>query len=171
MAISKMFFLAGMAFLFSALGAIVNLADPGSAQLPLQQRLVIDANLVVRQERMQSACFASGCHQGLTPNDAASIHKPFADGGCENCHAPAAHLQQVTTTTHKKLALCHECHSAASLGNSHLVGEDVVDPNTGMPITCDACHAPHYASKKSLLELDGRGELCLSCHKEFLVDD
>jgi predicted CXXCH cytochrome family protein len=169
MAIHKVFFFAGMAFLLSVFATANFLfAGANDTNSPIQQSFMIDASLIARQEKMQDSCFAAGCHEKFNVRDAASTHKPFAQGHCESCHAPAAHLQQKKSTADSQIALCHECHSTKSLGNSHKIGKDAIDPNTGKAITCGTCHSPHYAQKENLLELDGRGELCLSCHKEFL---
>lgn len=169
MTLQKTFLLAGMTVVLSVY-AMANFLSFGAsdASLPVQQSLVIDTGLLVRQEKMQESCFAAGCHQTIKPQDAVSIHKPFAEGRCEICHAPAAHLQQITLTTKDQIDLCYECHSAKLTDNSHVVGKDAIDPNTGKPMTCSSCHSPHHTEKSSLLKMDGRGELCLSCHVKFL---
>jgi predicted CXXCH cytochrome family protein len=168
-AASKTLFLAGMAFLLYVFGTVSSLGlESNDAGLPIQQGFIIDVKLLIRQGNMRDSCSAKGCHQKFDFKDALITHKPFVEGHCENCHAPAAHLQQITSTADDKIALCYECHSAKSLGVSHPMGEKALDPTTGKPITCATCHSPHYANKTNLLILDGRGELCLRCHTEFL---
>jgi predicted CXXCH cytochrome family protein len=132
--------------------------------LQIQQGIVNDAGMFIRQANGQNSCYGEGCHQEVDFSNATSTHQPFADGQCEHCHAPATHLQQVSLSTDDEIARCYECHSIESLGNSHPVGEKTIDPNTGEPMTCGTCHSPHYANKSNLLTLDGRGELCLRCH-------
>jgi len=169
MAMSKIFLFAGTALLLSVYGTTgspILRSDDTSLQAP--QSVIIDAGLIARQGNMQDSCFAAGCHQAFDVQDVTSTHKPFADGKCEHCHAPASHLQQVSSSPDDEIALCTECHSVESLGYSHPAGENVIDPTTGAAITCNTCHTAHYSDKANLLELDGRGELCLHCHVKFI---
>lgn len=108
------------------------------------------------------------CHQEFKFNGTVSVHEPFANGQCSYCHSSDPHDQQTSRTVQEQIDLCYSCHPSESLGYSHPVGEGTIDANTGEPITCGTCHPAHYSNKSHLLELDGRGELCVHCHTEFL---
>lgn len=169
MATQKALFLVGMAFLLSAFGAVSSLAlSLNNVNLQEQQTVTVAASPFVPQVNGENSCFSGGCHQEFDFKDTDSIHKPFTEKRCSECHFPDPHRQRDNWSTADELALCYACHPVESLGYSHPMGENVVDPNTGRDITCITCHSPHYANHSYQLVLDGRGELCVHCHVEFL---
>ena len=124
------------------------------------------ANSAVVQEMLipaQKNCLGSEC---IKTDGFVSVHQPFTDGKCAACHSSDGTV--VVPNTQAEIDLCLSCHSDASLGNSHRYGGDMVDPTTDGMLTCLSCHLPHGAENTYLLKLDGKGELCVSCHTEFL---
>lgn len=114
-------------------------------------------------------CFAGGCHSDLKTKEELFKHQPYVDSRCLDCHkgfhTPATEQKRLFM----ELDLCYSCHTRAVLGNSHPVGEGVIDPNTRKTMTCTStCHRSHTAPYRYLLTLSGKGALCVACHKEFL---
>ncbi len=114
-------------------------------------------------------CITGKCHIDLHQKDQRFKHKPYVDERCLDCHAdfhkPTTQLARVQM----ELDLCYTCHPRQSLGNTHPVGEGVIDPNTKQMMTCTStCHRSHTAPYRYLLILPAEGALCVHCHKEFL---
>ncbi len=108
---------------------------------------------------------------------------------CTSCH-PTAYKQKLESLyIHPKRNNCLECHKAhgsnhpAMLngdGNqvcvrchktqgkfTHPVGNKVLDPRNGQPVTCITCHEPMGTNFKYELKLSGEAALCLECHKNY----
>lgn len=162
-------FTAEVMVLLSACGQITSQnADVVSQSFALQSELLA---ITPRQSAgifRQSGCFDNGCHADFKAADQVSEHLPFANGECQLCHSEDPHHQLIDQTSDAEIALCTSCHSVESLGNSHPIGDGVIDPNTGKALSCVTCHSPHYSNHTYQLILDGKGELCVHCHKEFL---
>jgi predicted CXXCH cytochrome family protein len=116
--------------------------------------------------RAQNSCFDGGCHAALKEQQDAYVHTAFKQEECLACHT--ADHSDPELTPERSLAMCYACHAEESLGNSHRVGEGVIDPRNGEQVTCLSCHAHHGSENPSFLQLDGRGTLCVSCHTEFV---
>ena len=116
-----------------------------------------------------SPCFESGCHAETKANDGPYKHQPYVDEKCLDCHV-AYHTEETQRLyTQSDIDLCYGCHPFAGLGNTHPVGEGVIDPNTDQMMTCTStCHLSHTAPYPCLLSLSPQGELCVSCHQEFI---
>ncbi|MBI5839782.1 MAG: hypothetical protein HZB19_06740 [Chloroflexi bacterium] len=116
-----------------------------------------------------SPCFESGCHANLRSNDGRYIHEPYQQEKCLDCHVIFHQPETQRLYAQSDIDLCYGCHLLDSLGNTHPVGEGVIDPNTGQMMTCTStCHLSHTAPYPFLLSLRPDGELCVSCHEEFL---
>ncbi len=114
-------------------------------------------------------CFENGCHVDLKANEAASRHQPYVDNRCLDCHSTFHTPDVQELYTQSDIDLCYRCHPFAGLGNTHPVGEGVIDPHTNQMMTCTStCHRSHVAPYPYLLTLSPRGELCMSCHREFV---
>jgi predicted CXXCH cytochrome family protein len=125
----------------------------------------LDINIAA-QSSFQSSCFEGGCHADLKVTQEQFVHPIFAQNECLICHT-ADHTDP-EFTPERTLELCVSCHSPESLGNSHVVGLGVVDPRNGEMLTCLSCHGYHSGEYRCVLKMDGRGELCVSCHTKFL---
>ncbi len=108
---------------------------------------------------------------------------------CESCHFQVKQQRAKSLYVHPKCDQCTNCHLAhgsdhpAMLINggnetcvrchktqgkfTHPVGEKVIDPRNGQPITCVTCHEPMGTNFKYNLRLSGEATLCLECHKNY----
>ncbi|MEW6401408.1 MAG: cytochrome c3 family protein [Chloroflexota bacterium] len=97
------------------------------------------------------------------------IHEPYQQEKCLDCHVIFHEPETQRRYAQSDIELCYSCHPHSELGNSHPVGGGVIDPNTGQMMTCTStCHLSHTAPYPYLLSLQPEGELCVSCHEEFL---
>ena len=114
-------------------------------------------------------CLASGCHAELQDTTRPHPHQSFTHEACLECHI---HFHDPATQrlhAQSEIDWCATCHTADTMGATHPVGEGVVDPNTGQMLTCtSACHRQHTAPYPYLLTRAGDGELCLTCHTDWL---
>ncbi len=118
---------------------------------------------------MPGPCFESGCHADLKTHDAPYKHQPYIDNRCLDCHTTFHTPDVQKMYTQSDIDLCYRCHPSAGLGNTHPVGEGVIDPHTNQMMTCTStCHRSHTAPYPYLLTLSPDGELCVSCHQEFI---
>lgn len=114
-------------------------------------------------------CVAGNCHTDLHQKEQRFRHKPYVDERCLDCHKNFHKQETQLARIQMELDLCYTCHTRQSLGNTHPVGEGVIDPNTKQTMTCTStCHRSHTAPYRYLLTLPGEGALCVNCHKEFL---
>lgn len=118
---------------------------------------------------MTNPCFDSGCHSELIIAEEEYKHRPYVDQQCLVCHEQYHNEEVQHGYLQHDIVLCLTCHPDALLGNTHPVGEGIIDPNTQQMMTCTStCHRQHTAPYPYLLALSGSGELCVSCHQEFL---
>jgi predicted CXXCH cytochrome family protein len=118
---------------------------------------------------ISNPCFESGCHSELKANEALYKHEPYVDEKCLDCHVLFHTASTQRLYTQSDIELCYNCHPLAILGNTHPVGEGVIDPNTNQMMTCTStCHRSHTAPYEYLLTLSSNGELCVSCHQELI---
>ncbi|MFZ4855052.1 MAG: cytochrome c3 family protein [Desulfuromonadaceae bacterium] len=82
-----------------------------------------------------------------------SIHPPFAEKRCNDCHDKSTDSGFVVATD----ALCAHCHKGFPSGD-FLHGPAAVG-------TCLKCHAPHSADQLNLL-VKPLEEICDTCHAE-----
>lgn len=89
---------------------------------------------------------------------------PVRDRNCFACHVPphaaGPYYFKIADTT----ALCSSCHTAQHR-TSHPLGEKVIDPRDGKPMTCLTCHSMHSAKIEFMLTHDRKRQLCIQCHK------
>ena len=106
---------------------------------------------------------------------------------CERCHVEIYKRKKNSLYTHPNWSRCLDCHAAhgsdyvgmlvdgdvcvkchKTQGRfTHPVGEKVLDPRNGQPITCITCHDPMGTNFKYNLRLSGEATLCLECHKNY----
>lgn len=82
-------------------------------------------------------------------------------GACTACHLPHGSADQ-PLLKRPALSLCRDCHSPMSQ-QEHPMGNQVLDPRTGQPVSCATCHDPHGTKHARSLKLPGDA-LCLACH-------
>ncbi|AEH45652.1 cytochrome C family protein [Thermodesulfatator indicus DSM 15286] len=108
---------------------------------------------------------------------------------CISCHINAYVQKENSLYVHPKRDNCIECHKGHGANNpsmlkgdgnqvcsrchktqgkfSHPVGDKVLDPRNGQPITCITCHEPMGTNFKYELKLSGEAALCVECHKNY----
>ncbi len=90
-----------------------------------------------------------------TPKNAGSIHPPFEEKRCTDCHASGGGVS--SNLIKPKNELCFTCHpDILAFPRAH--GPAAVGD-------CLACHHPHESGNSALL-LKPRSEICGKCHQE-----
>lgn len=106
------------------------------------------------------SCITATCHQAI--GGLKNLHPPVKDGDCSSCHQRKAKEHPVKggksfELTAAGAALCSQCHDAK--GKKKVVHPPVKDGD------CVACHKPHGAAGRFLLDVGtDRTELCFGCH-------
>ncbi|MEW6163129.1 MAG: cytochrome c3 family protein [Nitrospirota bacterium] len=124
-------------------------------------------NLTVKESRL---CFT--CHEN-TEKSTALMEKalrarpirciPVKDRKCFECHIPP-HSNNPLYLRADKILTCARCHKAMH-EVTHPIGNEVIDPRNGQPITCITCHSMHTAKAEFMLYFDRKRTLCIQCHK------
>ncbi|MEW6676003.1 MAG: cytochrome c3 family protein [Nitrospirota bacterium] len=123
-------------------------------------------NLTIKESRL---CFT--CHEN-TERRTVSMEKalksircvPVKGRRCFECHIPL-HSSQPYYFRLDKILTCARCHKAMH-EVTHPLGNGVIDPRNGQPITCITCHSMHSAKAEFMLVLDRKRQLCIQCHKK-----
>ncbi|HXF10340.1 MAG TPA: cytochrome c3 family protein, partial [Desulfuromonadaceae bacterium] len=91
------------------------------------------------------------------PVDLSSVHPPFRDQKCSQCHLPdtGMGLRQPAPK------LCWTCHKDFT-ADQKVKHQPVAEGD------CAGCHEPHRSDNKKLL-LKAGNELCLTCHDDPLA--
>lgn len=119
------------------------------------------------KEKGDKLCFS--CHQDLVEKIEVSVHGPDSGLTCLSCHKQHA-SDYPFLLNEEPIKQCTACHEE---GNSHPVGGDLIDDQTGNKLTCtSSCHAPHGEGVPDnlLLRKDNNDGLCLSCHDRIGID-
>lgn len=120
------------------------------------------------KKNIQDICYE--CHK--TRYTKKFDHKPAKDGKCMNCHDPHQSNTKRLLKSDSINNLCMKCHDKKSsfLGkakkqfidmNKAVKHEPIVEKN------CLECHDAHTSDHKSLLNLDGKMDLCIDCHDDI----
>ena len=99
-----------------------------------------------------------GCHQGLVPEKAVSVHQVVAAGECSSCHDPhgADYRNNLNARGNE---LCFGCHGELEqLVAGAKVAHDPVKEG------CLSCHNPHASTRGEALLTSAEPGLCLDCH-------
>ena len=110
------------------------------------------------------------CHEA-TENRTVSMEKalksikcvPVKERQCFECHIPM-HSDRPLNYRAGGIEMCARCHETQHK-ITHPLGNDVVDPRSGGPLTCLSCHSMHAARDEFLLTYDRNRALCIQCHK------
>lgn len=106
------------------------------------------------------SCITTTCHPAI--GALKNLHQPTKDGDCLMCHAQKAKEHPIKggksfELTAKGADLCTQCHEA--MGKRKVVHAPVQEGD------CLACHKPHGAANRFLLDVgEDQTELCLGCH-------
>lgn len=132
------FFLKNLGAILCAAGMVVSAGSPARAD----------------------SCVTAACHKGIA--DIPKPHAPVKDGDCSACHKQKEQVHPLPggksfELTAKGAALCTQCHDP--FGKKKVVHPPVQDGD------CTACHRPHGAAGRFLLDVsDDQAALCLGCH-------
>ncbi len=101
----------------------------------------------------------TGCHDGVVPANAKSIHKVVIEGQCDKCHDPHGSDNSANLVA-KGNDLCASCHKelAASARNAKFKHSPVQQG-------CLTCHGPHASERGDHLLKNDVPAGCVTCHK------
>jgi len=108
------------------------------------------------------------CHDSVEKRIATmkkSLTRVHKEKDCFNCHKPF-HSNRPRYLKGEVIPLCSGCHKGQH-EVTHPVGEDVLDPRNGAPLTCLSCHSLHSARADYMLSFDRRRQLCIQCHRPY----
>ncbi len=111
-------------------------------------------------ESPADSCLTANCHVAI--GNLTLRHQPVVDGDCLACHVQTAAEHpgkdgKSFGLVEKGAALCYQCHDA--MGKKKVVHSPVKDGD------CTACHNPHGAANRYLLDVgEDQSELCFGCH-------
>lgn len=106
------------------------------------------------------SCVTAACHAAI--GALKNLHSPVKDGDCLSCHLQKVKEHPIKggksfELTAKVPDLCAQCHDA--MGKKKVVHSPVKDGD------CLACHKPHGAAGRFLLDVgEDQTDLCLGCH-------
>jgi predicted CXXCH cytochrome family protein len=107
-----------------------------------------------------ASCVTAECHSAISALK--FKHSPVQEGDCAPCHTQLAKEHPIKggksfQLAAKGAALCKDCHDG--IGKKKYVHPPVKEGD------CTACHKPHGASERFLLEVgEDRSPLCFNCH-------
>ena len=105
------------------------------------------------------------CHPETYRQKEASLYIHPQWGNCLNCHVGhgSNHPAMLNGDGNAACVRCHETQGEFT----HPVGDKIIDPRNGQPVTCVTCHDPMGTNFKYNLRLSGEATLCLECHKNY----
>ena len=109
---------------------------------------------------LAASCVTAQCHQAI--GALKMPHAPVKDGDCSSCHTQRSKEHPLKggksfEPAAKGAALCNQCHDP--MGKKKVVHVPVKDGD------CIACHKPHGASSRFLMDTgEDQTNLCLGCH-------
>ncbi len=92
------------------------------------------------------------------------ICPPVTDRKCFACHVPG-HSDQPLSFRGDGVEMCVRCHTSEH-SSTHPVGNDIIDPRNGEPVTCISCHSMHASRSDFMLTHDRNRSLCIQCHNK-----
>ncbi len=93
----------------------------------------------------------------------AAVCEPIKERKCFECHIPT-HSDLPMNFRAEEIPLCARCH-ASQHKITHPLGNDVIDPRDGEPVTCNSCHSMHSSQSEFMMTHDRKRALCIQCHK------
>lgn len=88
---------------------------------------------------------------------------PVKERKCFECHIPA-HSDLPLNYRAGGIEMCARCHESQHK-ITHPLGDNVIDPRNGKPVTCISCHSMHAAPDEFMLTHERNRALCIQCHK------
>ena len=111
-----------------------------------------------------SNALCQSCHVEIGNSNTLTKHNGF---NCIECHSSHGSNNEHALIK-KAVPLCSDnCHTTYELGNSHPVGNELVDKNNENELTCvSSCHSNHQPQEEKMLQL-AEVDLCTTCHAEY----
>jgi len=107
----------------------------------------------------------NNCHLEIFVEYAEKPYRHPAKATCQDCHGVhgSSNLVMLKSDANSVCQGCHVSHAQFS----HPVGEKIIDPRNGQPVTCVSCHNPHGTDFEFNLRLESSKDLCVQCHKGY----
>jgi predicted CXXCH cytochrome family protein len=118
-----------------------------------------DVLLAGTQQSMCTGCHFKGEEYEGKTRESLLTHKGM---DCTNCHRPHGSPNE-HYFVRPVVELCADCHERAHR-STHPIGPEVIDPRTGVQVTCASCHQLHGADFDPYLPLSPEMDLCIQCH-------
>ncbi len=111
------------------------------------------------------ARMCQSCHSETYKQKKESLYVHPDWKNCFNCHAGhgSDHPAMLKGDGNAVCVRCHETQGKFT----HPVGDEVMDPRNGQPITCVTCHDTMGTNFKYNLRMSGEAALCIECHKNY----
>jgi len=109
-----------------------------------------------------SGCMASECHPDK--KETPFLHGPMFVNACDACHVladPETHRYELAREPEQLCVFCHE--TAFPMDSSFQTIHEPYQSGSCLP-----CHNPHGGEGPSLLKSENHGDLCMSCHEDFI---
>lgn len=98
---------------------------------------------------------AAGTLQNIRQSPTYSVHKPFVDEACAECHTASFQL------TGQDSSVCLKCHADRTTEYPRMHGPVAA-------VACLWCHAPHESAEAHLLKRPAR-QVCSQCHEQSML--
>lgn len=120
-------------------------------------------NVLLLRGDQQEICLP--CHQNVDRQMNESMFSHPGTKKCSDCHDSHGSNRPAMLRGDGN-EICNRCHKTQGTF-THPVGEKVIDPRTGLMVSCISCHTPMGSDYKYELKLSGSKDLCLQCHKRY----
>lgn len=110
---------------------------------------------------LEELCFTCHWDTRQKMETVKSVH-PENEKSCVGCHNPHG-SNHPTMLSSDGIETCEQCHETQGRF-THPVGEDAIDPDTHIQVSCLSCHIVMGSENNYMLRLPG-ASLCLQCHK------
>jgi predicted CXXCH cytochrome family protein len=107
-------------------------------------------------EARAKAAALSGINPDARKSPTYSLHKPFGEDRCTDCHNNISALTSVSAD------VCMKCHKQVPTEYARMHGPVAAG-------ACLWCHSPHESPQAHLLKKPAR-EVCIQCHEAGLLD-
>jgi predicted CXXCH cytochrome family protein len=121
------------------------------------------SNAGLLRGELQEVCIP--CHPYVGRQMKKSLFTHPGTKKCSDCHEPHG-SNRAAMLRGDGNAICDRCHKTQGTF-THPVGEQVIDPRTGLMVSCISCHTPMGSNYKYELKFSGSKDLCIQCHKRY----
>jgi predicted CXXCH cytochrome family protein len=114
------------------------------------------------KDKEERVCYA--CHKDTKEYAAGSNYKHPKLASCSDCHSSHGSNNRFFLAKGDDTCSTEECHPTQGVF-THPVGEEIIDPRSKAPMSCNTCHNPMGSPEESILRLERDMELCVQCHQ------